>query len=828
MSPLETTPLEVLLTQRAWLVRVVEALVRDPAEADEVASEAMRRARRTLAGPAGSALAAPERLRAWLRSTARFVTLERRRATLRRREAESIASRPERDDRAADAMARAELREELSAAVMTLPSPQREVLVLRYFEEMEYADIADAVGLSSPAAARQHSSRGLRALRERLDQKGGRERWFAAAIGLLDAEGAVAAGAASAAPALLGALVLACGAGLAALLVSSRDAANPDPDGELQLGVVELLEEEGDLIDVEAASEPRVAAATSEREPLGAGFRAAPWRPGVGLRARLVLGYTKSGEPIPPTRPVPFELTEAGAFDPEGMPGVVDGPSFTTPLYSGTSDDAGRIHVPWAIVASAYHGPDAQLAPLFSIVVDREADHAAGTWPVRTAMGPDAGDLVLPRGTTVRGRVLEHDGSPARGAAIWLSHGYKDFVHAGTADREGRFELKHLAAVGRGFRFSEGGEVRPDRLAEPRIAASRDMDRSAGEVTVSIARQDEAVVWVNDLVLPRLGALEGRVIDVNGEPVRGALVTRFDLRSGFTQLPGGGRGRVLLPWEPDGFAPPGAALTDGRGRFSIPWDPSRSHSRVHLFAYSKGGLVAARTLDPAISATIGIKLVLDPRRSVRLRLIDAATGKPVETTRAQGSDNAFVRFAQSSSYASDGTRIERAGLVRLVRPPEVSPGSAMTVEVDGYRKQRVLVGPLGRVQRVELEPAGVLEVSLSMPDASGERPPESLTVFTATKDTKGRLQTSPPRVVAATARLGESTRISTRGEERVMVVVLPRLSEGLQSPLPQIFGPFDRAAGSVSIELEVPERLPRGGRRGGEGSPWNPVPKRKR
>ncbi len=59
-----------------------------------------------------------------------------------------------RDERALDALA-------------DLPPIQQEALCARVIEEREYADIAEALGLSQPAA-RQHVSRGLSTLRRKL------------------------------------------------------------------------------------------------------------------------------------------------------------------------------------------------------------------------------------------------------------------------------------------------------------------------------------------------------------------------------------------------------------------------------------------------------------------------------------------------------------------------------------------------------------------------------------------------------------------------------------------------------------------------------------
>jgi RNA polymerase sigma factor (sigma-70 family) len=55
----------------------------------------------------------------------------------------------------------------VSEALRTLPSRQREVVVLRYFAGLSESEIAGALGCS-PGSVKRHSSRALLALRKRL------------------------------------------------------------------------------------------------------------------------------------------------------------------------------------------------------------------------------------------------------------------------------------------------------------------------------------------------------------------------------------------------------------------------------------------------------------------------------------------------------------------------------------------------------------------------------------------------------------------------------------------------------------------------------------
>ncbi len=63
-----------------------------------------------------------------------------------------------------------ESRAVVMAALDTLPTRQREVLVLRYYSDLSEADIATTLGISR-GAVKSHASRGLSALRTRLEDQ---------------------------------------------------------------------------------------------------------------------------------------------------------------------------------------------------------------------------------------------------------------------------------------------------------------------------------------------------------------------------------------------------------------------------------------------------------------------------------------------------------------------------------------------------------------------------------------------------------------------------------------------------------------------------------
>ena len=59
-------------------------------------------------------------------------------------------------------------RAEVVAALRTLPTRQREALVLRYYLDLSESEIADVMGISR-GAVKSHAARGIAALRTTLE-----------------------------------------------------------------------------------------------------------------------------------------------------------------------------------------------------------------------------------------------------------------------------------------------------------------------------------------------------------------------------------------------------------------------------------------------------------------------------------------------------------------------------------------------------------------------------------------------------------------------------------------------------------------------------------
>jgi RNA polymerase sigma-70 factor (sigma-E family) len=138
------------------LVRLAVAMTGDLATAEDVVQDAFERLHRGWHG-----LREPSNGLAYVRSSVlNGCRSVHRRATVARKHAPQLAGTraPE-----PDAGSAADDRAELEAALRLLPHRQREVLVLRYYLDLDVAEIAGILRIA-PSAVRSSCSRGLAAL----------------------------------------------------------------------------------------------------------------------------------------------------------------------------------------------------------------------------------------------------------------------------------------------------------------------------------------------------------------------------------------------------------------------------------------------------------------------------------------------------------------------------------------------------------------------------------------------------------------------------------------------------------------------------------------
>ena len=153
---------ELYTTHYRKLVRIAAMLLDDTGLSEEVVQDAYVRMH-----AAWKRIREPEAAEAYLRTA--VVNLARSRMR-RRLVAQKHAPKPMPDAPSAEHGALEALeRDRVIAALHGLPRRQRECLVLRYYADLSEAQIAASMGIS-PGAVKSHASRGMAAMRARLEE----------------------------------------------------------------------------------------------------------------------------------------------------------------------------------------------------------------------------------------------------------------------------------------------------------------------------------------------------------------------------------------------------------------------------------------------------------------------------------------------------------------------------------------------------------------------------------------------------------------------------------------------------------------------------------
>lgn len=159
----------------AALFGYAHGILQNAFDAQEVVQDAMVRAHRALTRQYGESKVASLALRPWLFRIARNLSLNKRRSKTRALETPLTAFDDGRIGPFVGGVGtdldKREEAELLRSAMAGLPVEARELIVLRFMEEMSYADIARTVG-ATEAALRGKVFRSLKLLREALEKKG--------------------------------------------------------------------------------------------------------------------------------------------------------------------------------------------------------------------------------------------------------------------------------------------------------------------------------------------------------------------------------------------------------------------------------------------------------------------------------------------------------------------------------------------------------------------------------------------------------------------------------------------------------------------------------
>lgn len=411
-----------VLSHSRFLRTLAHGLLRDPGKADDVVQQTWQAA---LECPERAGSAAPS----WWAALARNFALRELRTEKRVRTREGRAARPEAVPSTGEIAEREGVRRQVVEALLALPGSYREVLILRFYEELPPRRAAQRLGVPVETV-RTRTRRGLELLRAELDRRHGGERalWAAALFPVLARPPASAwrAGGIAASAALL-----LCAA--AFLFLRGQEAALPPAAATASAAGLKASVAPPPAPPVaqpaHAAQEARVAVpAPPEPAPELDGVRGVVVDAhGQALSGALVFFGTeirmRGDEPFKPYQPQRIR---------DGVTSAADG-SF---LLNGK----GRWITAW---------------------------HA--DWSPVSLLAEQAQRIVLPARGSIRGRLLDRDGAPMPGVKLRLDRDVEALTDAG-----GRFAFERVPAGPRGLEVSV--QTGPKRWLLVRLAPGQALE----------------------------------------------------------------------------------------------------------------------------------------------------------------------------------------------------------------------------------------------------------------------------------------------------------------------------------------------------------------
>lgn len=403
--------IESLLAHREWVRRTARALAGDADLGDDLAQEVFLKALRRPPRHERS-------LRAWLGTALRRTLYDLRRGVRRARRREAAVAVPEHVRRTPDIVAEAGAHRAVVDAVLRLPEPSREAVLLRYFRGLAPPEIARELGVPLDTA-KTRLRRGLERLRADLSDREGGLAGVLAPLLAAKTRGPRLAGPVAAAKAVGGVLMgtkakLTVFAAVLALVgVGVSLGVRPPP-----IGPTRPTQPEGSARPVVGRSEPTAAAASdtsavatapAETDPAGA-----PPGPGTGAcHGKLVFsdGTPAAGVTVWMAQTSPVETDREGRFRVDGV----------VPIPGGRD-----------LLAGDPKGPDGVVR--------------LGRVPIRAGEDVEL-NPVLPFGASIPVEVRSAvDGSPVAGASVTLYAAEERRVQGWTrTGDDGRGRLTHVA-----------------------------------------------------------------------------------------------------------------------------------------------------------------------------------------------------------------------------------------------------------------------------------------------------------------------------------------------------------------------------------------------
>jgi len=166
----------LLLADHGFVRSLAQKLCQDSDTADDIAQEAMVAALRE--GPADG-----KKRRSWLASVTRHLVFNHSRKNRRRVAREQLAAKNLTSTTPAEIVAEEQQRAMVVAAVLKLPEPFREVVLLRYYRGLDTKECAQQLEIPE-ATVRTRLKRGIERLRAELDKQhgGDRRQWVTALL----------------------------------------------------------------------------------------------------------------------------------------------------------------------------------------------------------------------------------------------------------------------------------------------------------------------------------------------------------------------------------------------------------------------------------------------------------------------------------------------------------------------------------------------------------------------------------------------------------------------------------------------------------------------
>lgn len=556
-----------------WIRRLAGDLLRDEGAAEDLVQEVWLAA---LTHPP-----ADGRLRPWLRHVARNFARMRHRGNARRAEREREARLPAAPEQPDAYVLRLEAEQRLSRELAALDEPFRSVLMLRYYEDLEPAEIAARLGLPG-GTVRWRVMRALALLRERLDRVHGGDRraWGLALAPLVRQGGAAGVGTASATVVMPGVVLmnllkfsaataavvaLALGLSISGLLPDSLSLARRERP--LAVGFRPL---EPALSDAPLATEAMQLVAEPERVALSAGVTPEPASAAVSDTATIDARIVGGGKALSDARLV---VVHGGARS-EALSAGPDGRSACS---FRLAEPRARVRI--ELIAFGYASEERS-----AVCVQGETTHL--------------GRIELEPGGAVSGRIVDERGSGLADCRVTLGSvgdqyrqledarflPARDTIPTTTSGVDGRFRLMGVAAgmnrlwahrTGRRAGYTPPFEVR------------------AGQESTGVELALEPLAPEN--------LLRGIVLDPEGKPVpRAKIAYRHAVNDGNSVSSGESR-----------------ADQEGRFEFALPED-----TRSSLRASDPAGRWNTASLSNIVNGERELVLRLREAREVELVVLD--------------------------------------------------------------------------------------------------------------------------------------------------------------------------------------------------------------